>query len=176
MSEDRLVRPLTAGDLPALLAWRNHPAVRKFMFTQHEITMTEHWNWFAEAIKQSSRRLMVAEDNHGLIGFFQLSHSGFGEVADWGFYVNPDGLTGSGMRLGISALNYAFNELGLHKVCGQAIITNLASIAFHKKLGFEQEGQLRDHKFIGATYHSLVCFGMLASDWRPDRFTLKGST
>ena len=30
-----------------VLAWRNHPAVRGFMLTQHEISLDEHRQWFA---------------------------------------------------------------------------------------------------------------------------------
>jgi RimJ/RimL family protein N-acetyltransferase len=62
-------------------------------------------------------------------------------------------------------LNHAFKRENLHKICGQALHWNQPSIEFHKSLGFVQEGILRDQHFDGATYHDLVCFGMLKREW-----------
>lgn len=67
--------------------------------------------------------------------------------------------------LGFAALKYAFGELNLHKVCGQAVDFNTASIALHERLGFVREGVLREQQRIQGAYRSLVCFGLLRSDW-----------
>ena len=32
------LRRLTEDDVPMILPWRNHPDVRRFMYTQHEIS------------------------------------------------------------------------------------------------------------------------------------------
>ena len=140
------------------------------MLTQHEISLEEHRNWFALASMDPTRRLLIVEDTSGPLGYVQLSRVAPGGVADWGFYARPDAPRGSGRNLGQMALSHAFNDLKLHKVCGQAIANNYGSIAFHQKLGFVQEGVLRDQHCIAGTYYSLVCFGLLAHEWqtRPD--------
>ena len=165
MTEAGSVRLLTYEDLPTLLAWRNHLDVRRFMLTQHEITLEEHQRWFSAASQDSTRRLLIVEDAHGAIGFVQFSSVGPGSVAEWGFYARPDAAKGSGRKIGFAALDYAFQGLRLHKVCGQAIERNVTSIAFHKRLGFQQEGVLREQVRIEGTYHTLLCFGMLATEW-----------
>ena len=161
------IRPLSAEDLPEVITWRNHPDVRRYMFTQHEISLEEHQSWFARVSQDSARRLLIVENAHEPIGFVQLSNVCPGGVADWGFYARPDAPKGSGRKIGWAALRYAFGELGLHKVCGQAIDSNKASMAFHKKLGFKQEGALRDQQRIEGVYHTLICFGLLAHEWQP---------
>jgi len=103
------------------------------------------------------------------IGFVQLGNVLPGGIADWGFYARPDAPKGSGRKLGCTALTYAFRELGLHKVCGQAIESNRPSIALHNRLGFQQEGLLRDQQRIAGAYHTLVCFGLLAQEWNPEK-------
>ena len=160
------VRLLTYEDLPTLLAWRNHSDVRTFMLTQHEISLEEHHRWFSTASQDSTRRLLIVEVAQDPIGFVQLSNVGPGGIADWGFYARPNAAKGSGRKIGVAALNYAFHDLGLHKVCGQAIKQNAASISFHKRLGFQQEGVLRDHVRIEGVYHTLIVFGMLAIEWQ----------
>ena len=160
------IRRVTEGDLPMLLAWRNHADVRRYMFNQHEIGLDEHRNWFAKASQDPSRCLLIVEEEKQAIGYAQFSKVEEGGIADWGFYAQPGAPKGTGRKLGTMALNHAFGPLGLHKVCGQAIASNLASITFHQRLGFALEGVLRDQQRINWAYQSLHCFGLLASEWQ----------
>lgn len=148
-----------------VLSWRNHPAVRSYMLTQHEISLQEHCNWYARVKEDKTRQQLIVLDCAEPIGFVQLSPISQAGVADWGFYARPDAPKGSGRKLGQAALRHAFKDLGLHKVCGQAIESNAASIAFHQMLGFTEEGRLREQQRIGNQFHTLVCFGLLAKEW-----------
>lgn len=149
-----------------VLAWRNHPAVSGFMLTQHEISLEEHRQWFARVKSDKTRQQLIVMDGSNALGFFQFHAVSQGGIADWGFYVRPDAPNGSGTKLGHAALMHGFNILGLHKVCGQAIESNAASIAFHRKLGFAEEGRLREQQRISDHYHTLVCFGLMAKEWQ----------
>lgn len=162
------IRTVCYEDLPMILAWRNHPDIRRFMFTQHEISLTEHRNWFVKASQDSTRHLLIVEEVRTPIGYVQFSNAASGGVANWGFYARPDAPKGSGLKLGATALSHAFSTLHLHKICGQAIGDNQPSIAFHKRLGFSQEGVLRDQQRIGDVYHTLICFGLLAHEWKAE--------
>ena len=168
MLNNCVIRLMTTEDLDMVLAWRNHSDVRRFMFTQHEIGIDEHRNWFAEANKDLSRHLLIVEEAKQAIGYVQFSQVVDGGIADWGFYAQPAAPKGAGRNVGVMALNYAFGHLKLHKVCGQAIACNEVSIAFHLRLGFTLEGVLRDQYRIVDAYHSLHCFGLLASEWQPE--------
>jgi UDP-4-amino-4,6-dideoxy-N-acetyl-beta-L-altrosamine N-acetyltransferase len=166
MSDACTVRALTEDDLPMVLVWRNHPAVRSYMLTQHEISLEEHRNWFAHVKEDKTRQQLIVLDGADPLGFVQFNPVCQGGIADWGFYARPDAPKGSGSKLGQAALAHAFEKLGLHKVGGQAIECNVASIAFHQKLGFTEEGRLREQQRIANRYHTLFCFGLLAKDWQ----------
>lgn len=159
---------MTAADLSLVLQWRNDPRIRQFMVTQHEISLTEHSAWFARASVDPSRRLLLLEDLGSPVAYVQLSSVKPGGVADWGFYASPDAPRGTGSLLGRMVLDYAFLELGLHKVCGQALEFNTRSIALHERLGFVREGVMRDQHLINGQYHAYVCFGLLQHEWRRD--------
>ncbi len=152
-----------------VLAWRNHPDVRRFMFTQQEIGLEEHRNWFAKTSLDISRCLLIVEEVNQAIGYVQFSQVSDGGIADWGFYTRPDAPKGTGRKLGVMALNHAFGPLKLHKVCGKVIGINQVSIAFHQRLGFVLEGVLRDQQRVEAAYYGLHCFGMLATEWQPEK-------
>lgn len=160
------LRPMIEDDLKLVLQWRNHADIRRYMYTTHEIEMEEHRNWFANASKNPAVYLLIYEYLGQACGFVNITRGRCFQVADWGFYLAPDAPKGTGRSLGKQALVYAFDELELHKVCGQALGFNERSITFHKALGFTEEGRLRDHHFDGAAFHDVVCFGLLEHEWQ----------
>lgn len=146
--------------------WRNQPHVRTNMLTQHEISLDEHQQWFERCAKDPSRRLMIVEEEDIPLGFVGFTGVGAGEIATWGFYAAPEAAKGSGTKLGYKALEFAFGVLLLHKVCGQALAFNEASIRMHQKFGFRQEGVLREQHKINDQYHDMICFGLLCEEWK----------
>lgn len=163
------LHPLTEADLPLVRAWRNHADVRRHLFSTHEITDDEHRAWFARQQTDATRRLWLFRRDGVPLGFVQLSGVEAGGIAEWGFYAAPDAPRGTGSALGRATLARAFGAEALHKVGGQVLAENAASLAFHRRLGFAEEGVLRQQHRSGATYHDIHCFGLLRSDWlRPD--------
>lgn len=169
--EKSRIRDMLATDLERVLTWRNHPKVRRYMLNQHEIQMAEHCSWFERAMSDQSRRLLIVEKNEIPFGFVQFYNIAPAAAADWGFYASPDAQPGSGRSLGLCALHFGFETLQLHKVCGQTLRFNEASIRFHLSLGFQQEGVLREQKRIANTYHDLICFGLLSHEWHNRKLT-----
>jgi UDP-4-amino-4,6-dideoxy-N-acetyl-beta-L-altrosamine N-acetyltransferase len=159
------VRRMVEGDLEQVLAWRNHPDVRRFMYTQHEIGLAEHRAWFERASQDEHRHLLIVEEEGLALGFVQFNEPSQNGVAEWGFYAAPNTPKGTGRKLAHAALDHAFGALGFHKVCGQALDFNERSIAFHRSLGFIDESVLREQYFDGDRYHAVHCFGLLASEW-----------
>lgn len=165
------LRPMESGDLERVLGWRNHPEVRRYMYTRHEITLAEHSRWFTRSAADPERHLLIFELESTPLGFINIHQIAPGGIADWGFYAAPDAPKGTGRQLGQAALYYAFVESCLYKLCGQALAFNEASIAYHRALGFTQEGRLRDQHFDGQKHHDVICFGLLASEWAANQQT-----
>lgn len=159
------LRPLQAADLPMLLAWRNHISVRRYMLTQHEISAAEHQSWFARAAADPDRQLLLFTVDEEALGYLHFTQAHAGGVADWGFYTAPEAPKGTGRALGVAGLDHAFCRIGVHKVCAQALAYNQPSIGFHRMLGFRQEGLQREQHFDGTSYHDLIHFGLLRSEW-----------
>lgn len=159
------VRIMVEGDLEQVLRWRNHPDIRKYMYTQHEISLAEHKKWYGRVSQESCNHLLIVEEDGVALGFVKITEIRPGGVAEWGFYVAPGSAKGTGRKLGSAALTYAFESLRLHKVCGQALDSNERSIALHRSLGFKEEGIQHGQHFDGEQYHSIYCFGLLSSDW-----------
>ena len=159
------LRAMTEADLPIVWSWRNHDAIRKFMLTQDKIALDVHRSWFETSSKDPSRHLMILERDQQPSGFMNIKVDQVNNSADWGFYAAPGAPKGTGTLMGQAAITYAFQNLGVNKICGQVLGFNDASLRFHEKLGFQKEGVLREHARIKNSYHALVCFGLLKRDW-----------
>jgi RimJ/RimL family protein N-acetyltransferase len=62
-------------------------------------------------------------------------------------------------------LRYMFTERRYHKAEAGVYAYNKASLALHKRLGFQQEGRLRDHEFLAGAYQDLIVFGITADEF-----------
>jgi ribosomal-protein-serine acetyltransferase len=63
-------------------------------------------------------------------------------------------------------VTYAFNELGLNKVEIHCATGNIRSCAIPKRLGFTEEGILRDAGWLYDHFEDLVVYGLLAREWQ----------
>jgi len=109
----------------------------------------------------------IAEDR--LVGFVALHHIewsngsgeisiGIGEPADW-----DKGYGSEAMRL---TLNYAFNELNLHRVGLDVLDYNARALHVYEKLGFVHEGAKRQFGRRDGRRYDLVLMGMLRDEWK----------
>lgn len=173
------LREVELNDLSMIRNWRNHSEINRFMFSQETIKDSEHRNWFELSQINPLRSLYVYEENELASGFLQLQKKSLdSDVYEWGFYTDPQSKRGAGTRMTVFALNKVFTDLGAHKVFGKVLAFNQPSIQLHQKLGFVQEGVLREHHFLNDQYHDVHCFGLLKTDWNAvsiQSVLLKGS-
>ncbi|HLX57089.1 MAG TPA: GNAT family protein [Ktedonobacteraceae bacterium] len=66
-------------------------------------------------------------------------------------------------------VTYAFQELHLNKVEIRCATGNMRSRAIPERLGFTQEGVIRDAGWLYDHFIDLVVYGMLAREWLPGR-------
>ncbi|WP_225827919.1 GNAT family N-acetyltransferase [Streptomyces naphthomycinicus] len=62
-------------------------------------------------------------------------------------------------------LRFMFAERRYHKCLAAVLDQNEASLALMRRLGFTEEGRLREHVFFAGRHHDLVLMGMLADEF-----------
>ena len=73
------------------------------------------------------------------------------------------GLASDAMKL---VLDYAFGELRLHRICACVAPANFSSISLFKRLGFVEEGRMREVMRRGQGFVDLLLFGLLEDEYR----------
>lgn len=74
-----------------------------------------------------------------------------------------------GKGLGRAALEllieYTFNTLNFHRLEAEIVAYNKASQKLFEKMGFRQEGILREAKYYQGKYHDIFRYGLLKSEY-----------
>lgn len=175
------LQPLTTDDLPLVLTWRNHPDVRKGMYTTHVISPEEHQSWFQKVSVDTSKKYFLCCDDEepvGLIGFTEISEAN--KSAVWAFYSGDLTRRGVGSWMEYLALNYAFVDMKLEKLSCEVLSSNYGVVEFHRKFGFRIEGTFVNHILREDGKLDVYRLAMFKRDWldklKPhfDRLLLEG--
>lgn len=107
-----------------------------------------------------------AEDGWRLVGWVQLVIDGPARSGEVGYWLDA-GFVGRGLvtRAVTAVLDHAFGHLGLRRVGLPTTIDNTRSRSVAQRLGFTQEGVLREAAAFPGERRDLVVYGLLAREW-----------
>jgi UDP-4-amino-4,6-dideoxy-N-acetyl-beta-L-altrosamine N-acetyltransferase len=162
------LRPLRLADAAQVLQWRNMPDVARFMYGDHRITEAEHVGWMERTVVHPDRKYWIINTEGldvGLAGLTEIERKN--SRAEWAFYLGHPGLRGRGVGAVVefAVTAYAFEVIGLHKLCCEVFVWNQPIVRMHEKFGFVREGVLRQHVRKDGQFHDIVRFGLLKAEW-----------
>ena len=150
---------------------RNQPHVRKFMYTDHEISEAEHLSWL-ETLRASSRQqvfvVLIEGAAAGVVSLSAINTTH--RTADWAFYLDTT-LQGKGFgsQVELWMLDHAFGAAALEKLNCEVLEINPAVIKMHQKFGFVIEGVRRENINRDGKRVSVVLLGITKSEWQTQR-------
>lgn len=147
------LRPIEEKDLEQVLALRNLPEVRYFMFNPKQIDLSSHKQWYVNSKEHAQKSTYVYETEAGsIIGSVNLNFSKNGKKVEWGFYASPNAPKGTGTRMLNEILRILHIDYKATIVNAKAIDFNEISKKLHLKLGFD---------YIGTSEHPYERDGVL---------------
>ena len=72
---------------------------------------------------------------------------------------------GYGSEANALFIDYIFDTFEIRGLRARAFSSNAPSCTVLEKLGFTQEGTLRDHRFLDGEYEDVVLYGLLREEW-----------
>jgi RimJ/RimL family protein N-acetyltransferase len=169
------LRPLTADDTPALLAYRGDAEVCRYLPFEPMDEQT-----LAKRLASDLGRREITADGQsltlgaeldgtgGVIGdvvlFFHSTQHAGGEI---GYVFNPTAAArGYATEACSAVLDLAFDDLGLHRVTARMDARNGASARLAKRLGMRHEAHHRSSEMFKGAWADLDVYAILAQEWR----------
>ena len=146
----------------AIRLLRNEEHVRKFMYTDHEISIKEHILWLKDLKKDPNRQVfLVLKNDRIVIGAVSLVDIDRNEKeAGWAFYLEQNAKGGLGPILEYTLIDYAFNQMNLETLKCEVLENNPNVLRLHRKFffcveRFEKMRVYKNNKWLGAFFLSL---------------------
>lgn len=172
IGDDASVRTFTLDDAGALFALvdTERDRLRRWMpWTDGVRTVEDQRTWIerslaAEHDREANGIWLASGELAGSIGMTVNPVENGGEIGYW----IAERFEGRGLvtRACAAMLDVAFGEMKLHRVMLRAATTNDRSRAVAERLGFTQEGVLREQGLVcTGEYHDMVAYGLLRREW-----------
>ncbi len=163
------LRPLEPDDRARILAWRNAPDVRAYMYTDHLISPEEHARWFAAIPDDPTRTYWVVEMDGAPVGLANLYDvDRRNQRCSWAYYLADPAVRGHGVGSYVEywVLEYVFAGLRLAKLWCEVLASNEPVWKLHQTFGFTLEARFRRHVVKDGEGVDVLGLGMLAADWK----------
>jgi len=178
-TERLLLRPLTAGDADALLAYRGRPDVSRYVpfeaMSRDDILELIAGRWARTELTDEGQSLTLGAEvaETGLAETGELTgdvvlfwHSREHAGGELGYVFNPAlGGRGYATEAANAMLRLGFEGMGLHRIIARIDERNEPSVKLARRLGMRQEARLVDNEIFKGEWSTEVDFAMLASEW-----------
>jgi UDP-4-amino-4,6-dideoxy-N-acetyl-beta-L-altrosamine N-acetyltransferase len=155
---------LTQKEKETVRRWRNCRYVRDWMHAEHIISETEHLK-FIENLKKDGKNFywLVKHKTGRYLGVIYLQRVDFQYGnAYLGIYKNPFSKQfGIGTLLMDCLMKIAFNRLKLHTLKLEVIKDNRKAIHLYRKIGFKNEGRLKEMIFRDNKWLDVLIMGLI---------------
>ena len=165
------LRAFREDDLKNVLAWLNNPAVTRYLSSMRPWSVVEERGWLDRAMRNDDPTAVtyVIESADGeYAGSIGLMHiDGRNRRAEVGVVIArpEDWGRGMGTEAMILMLRHAFEEMNLHRVTLRVYTFNDRAQRSYGKIGFVEEGRLREDTFRHGAWHDTVLMGILADEF-----------
>jgi RimJ/RimL family protein N-acetyltransferase len=163
--------PLNMKNVNLYVKWENDPKVRLYGRNAAPLTI-EDFKKYLESTGERTRSEFHLEIWHnqdkkpiGSTGIFRISW--YDRRAYLGLSIGEPQYWGQNLCTEITKLmiEYAFNELNLHKIYAFIAAPNKGSWRCAEKNGFQREGVLKEDKFISCKYIDYYFYSLLKDYW-----------
>lgn len=157
--------------LPLLLKWRNDPKLRQYYREYRVLTIEQQKKWWIDKIlNDDSWQYFVVktlQDPEKIIGVAGLTYiHPIYRTGEFAIALGDASYRGKGYGSDTlkTLISYGFNDLNLNKIWCEVYESNKA-VEIYRKIGFKDEGVLRQHVYKNGKYLDSYILSMLRSEY-----------
>lgn len=166
------LRALDVEDTESFYRWGCDDEITQYSLSGYRYpqSRTDVQKWLSQ-INDDSRTItfgIVLQENHQLIGYAGISSmSTLNRSGEFFILIGEKELWGKGIASLVTRriTEYAFADIGLHRVTLTAFADNPAAVKAYSNAGYRQEGVLRQAGFRHGEFKDKVTMAALATEW-----------
>lgn len=166
------LRAMEPEDMECFRDMINDPSVsHNVVGWSFPVSKREQMQWYERAVsdKKNLRFTIVLKENDQPVGMVTLSSLDWqNRSATHGIKLHPSCPKGEGIATDavMTLMQYAFEEVGLHRLETTRIEYNEASKKLYEKCGWKIEGVKKEAIYRSGEFHDLFVVGILEEDYR----------
>jgi RimJ/RimL family protein N-acetyltransferase len=165
------LRAYREDDLKLAFAMVNNQAVTRYLQFMRPRSLHEEREWLQNAMRNDDPTVIslaiesVDNEYVGGVGLMHIDRRN--RSAELGISIaRPDDWgRGLGTEAAELMMRHGFEELGLHRVYLRVYDYNERGVRSYKKLGFVEEGRMREAHFRHGSWHDVLWMGILADEF-----------
>lgn len=166
------LKTLEEQDSDYIYKWKNDWELAKLIKAYPlPIVKYEIQEWLKKNLSDKNQIFLgiYLKDSVSIIGVIRLKYIDWiSRNAELGIYIGEDKYRGRG--LGKEALklllNYAFQEINLHKISLTVLGSNINAIKLYSSCGFTKEGLLKEQFWVNGKYENVFLMGLLRNEYK----------
>lgn len=163
---DIVLRLMKEDDTDLIIKWRNTEFVRRNFIYQELFTRQGHENWIRTMIDTGKviQFIILRKTDDKPVGSVYLrdidrTHN----KAEYGIFIGEKEALGQGYgtQAAQMMIEYAFHEVGLHKLMLRVLAENERARRSYEKAGFIREAYLKDEVFLEGRYQDVIYMAVI---------------
>lgn len=159
-------RQVQEDDLEMIMNWRMLPEITKYMNTDPKLTLEGQKQWFEKIGKSDKDYYWILEVDGVAAGVVSLVGYDLNQIHT-GVYIAVKEKRSLKLTLYLqwNLYRYAFEYMGVHKVCEEVFFENKEVNRILDMCGSKREGVLRECVCKNGKFYDVVARGILRSEW-----------
>lgn len=159
-----MLRKLEQRDAAYMLEWMRDDSINcNFQFPFWKMTIEKVETFIRNSFDDENRHFAITGEQDEYLGTISLKHISRKDCnAEYAIVMRKKAQgTGIATQATREIIQYAFEEMGLHKLYLNVLEENQRARALYEKCGFTQEGIAKDAIRIRGNYYNLVWYGLV---------------
>jgi RimJ/RimL family protein N-acetyltransferase len=172
------LRAYREDDLKNAMAMINNPVITRYLQFMRPTSLVQEREWLDGVLRNDdpTRYSLAIETTDGeYLGGLALMHiDPRNRSAELGIALaRPEELgRGFGTEAALLMLRHGFEEMNLHRIHLRVFDYNERALKSYRKIGFVEEGRMREAFYRHGSYHDVILMSLLADEF----FTAHGRT
>ena len=160
------LRKMEISDTDNIVKWRNTESVRSRFIYQGLFTVESHMKWIENMVNTGKvvQMMICDKDTNKPLGSAYIrdidrEHN----KGEYGLFIGESMSRGKGIGAEVTRLmlQFAFEELKLHKIYSRVLDDNIISLKSAFRGGLEEEGFCADDVYINGKYQGVYLLGKI---------------